>query len=161
MKISDTTGSFSTYSIALAYKSLYRGYFVYRYNFGLVAGLVNFISWGTVNNSSLLLQFHQVFPSQPLAFFIPRNSHAARISLGITSVLTTTTIMNIQNNSMPKVSYIKFADWYLIVCFLFVFSTLLEFTLVLHLTNTQVPMFLKPLPMKSQIITARIKVMTV
>ena len=31
-----------------------------------------------------------------IAFFIPRDSVAARISLGITSVLTTTTIMNIQ-----------------------------------------------------------------
>ena len=72
-----------------------------------------------------------------IAFFIPVDSIAARIALGITSVLTTTTILNIQNNSMPKVSYIKLADWYLIVCFLFVFGTLLEFTVILFLNAKQ------------------------
>ena len=70
-----------------------------------------------------------------IAFFIPRDSVAARIALGITSVLTTTTIINMQNKRMPKVAYIKLADWYLIVCFLFVFATLMEYTLILYLVD--------------------------
>ena len=52
---------------------------------------------------------------------------------GITAVLTTITVMNIQNKRMPKVSYFKLADWYLIVCFVFVFGTLIEYTVVLML----------------------------
>lgn len=38
-----------------------------------------------------------------ISFCIPLESTAARVTLGITSVLTTTTILNILNNSMPKV----------------------------------------------------------
>ena len=41
------------------------------------------------------------------------------------------------NQSMPKVAYIKLADWYLIVCFLFVFATLMEYTVVLYLTGRE------------------------
>ena len=61
----------------------------------------------------------------------------SRVALGITSVLTTITIMNIQNKRMPKVSYFKLADWYLIVCFMFVFGTLIEYTLILFLDQQQ------------------------
>ena len=38
-----------------------------------------------------------------ISFFIRKDVIPARIGLGITAVLTTTTINNIQNNSMPKV----------------------------------------------------------
>ena len=34
-------------------------------------------------------------------------------------------------------SYIKLADWYLIVSFLFVFGTLVEFTVVLYLSSRE------------------------
>ena len=39
-----------------------------------------------------------------MAFVIPRDQAAARISLGITSVLTEVAILNMMNNSMPRVS---------------------------------------------------------
>jgi hypothetical protein len=42
-----------------------------------------------------------------ISFCIPLESTAARVTLGITSVLTTTTILNILNNSMPKVFMFK------------------------------------------------------
>ncbi|XP_028395058.1 gamma-aminobutyric acid receptor subunit beta-2-like [Dendronephthya gigantea] len=70
-----------------------------------------------------------------ISFCIPLESTAARVTLGITSVLTTTTILNILNNSMPKVSYVKAIDWYLICCFMFVFGVLVEYTIVLYLDN--------------------------
>ena len=39
-----------------------------------------------------------------ISFCIPKESTAARVALGITSVLTITTILNMLNTSMPKVS---------------------------------------------------------
>lgn len=72
-----------------------------------------------------------------ISFCIPKDSTAARVALGITSVLTITTILNMLNTAMPKVSYIKAVDWYLIVSFLFVFAVLIEYTLVLYLTDKE------------------------
>ena len=39
-----------------------------------------------------------------ISFCIPHDSTAARIALGITSVLTITTILNMLNTTMPKVT---------------------------------------------------------
>ncbi|XP_078377249.1 gamma-aminobutyric acid receptor subunit beta-2-like [Oculina patagonica] len=70
-----------------------------------------------------------------ISFCIPPDATAARIALGITSVLTITTILNMLNTAMPKVSYVKAIDWYLIGSFLFVFGVLVEYTLVLYVVN--------------------------
>ncbi|KAK2570291.1 Gamma-aminobutyric acid receptor subunit beta-3 [Acropora cervicornis] len=70
-----------------------------------------------------------------ISFCIPHDSTAARIALGITSVLTITTILNMLNTTMPKVSYVKAIDWYLIGSFLFVFGVLVEYTFVLYVVN--------------------------
>ncbi|KAJ7355064.1 hypothetical protein OS493_028282 [Desmophyllum pertusum] len=70
-----------------------------------------------------------------VSFLLPRSSPPARVTLGVTSVLTVVTILNMLNNSMPKVNYVKTIDKYLIGCFLFVFATLAEYSLVLFLAN--------------------------
>ncbi|XP_028390588.1 gamma-aminobutyric acid receptor subunit beta-2-like isoform X2 [Dendronephthya gigantea] len=70
-----------------------------------------------------------------LSFLIPRNHTPARISLGITALLTTVTVLNMSNNSMPKVNYIKALDKYLIGCFMFVFSVLAEYSIILTITG--------------------------
>ncbi|XP_031556137.1 gamma-aminobutyric acid receptor subunit beta-4-like isoform X2 [Actinia tenebrosa] len=66
-----------------------------------------------------------------VSFLLPREQAPARITLGVTSVLTVVTVLNMLNNTMPKVNYVKTIDKYLIGCFLFVFATLLEYSLVL------------------------------
>ena len=38
-----------------------------------------------------------------MSFLLPRSSPPARVTLGVTSVLTVVTILNMLNNSMPKV----------------------------------------------------------
>ena len=38
-----------------------------------------------------------------ISFLLPRSSPPARVTLGVTSVLTVVTVMNMLNNSMPKV----------------------------------------------------------
>lgn len=40
-----------------------------------------------------------------VSFLLPRSSPPARVTLGVTSVLTVVTILNMLNNSMPKVPY--------------------------------------------------------
>lgn len=47
-----------------------------------------------------------------ISFLLPREQAPARITLGVTSVLTVVTVLNMLNNSMPKVStnYIPYDD---------------------------------------------------
>lgn len=66
-----------------------------------------------------------------LSFFVDRNSAPARVSLGITTVLTMTTlIMGFGQDSLPVVSYMRALDLYLIVCYLLVFGSFAEYALV-------------------------------
>lgn len=57
--------------------------------------------------------------------------------LGITTVLTMTTLSISARHSLPKVSYATAMDWFIAVCFAFVFSALIEFAAVNYFTNLQ------------------------
>ncbi|XP_048587271.1 glycine receptor subunit alpha-3 isoform X4 [Nematostella vectensis] len=70
-----------------------------------------------------------------ISFLLPRDQSPARVTLGVTSVLTEVTILTMSNNAMPKVNYVKAVDKYLIACFLFVFASLMEYSLILVLAN--------------------------
>ena len=52
------------------------------------------------------------------------------IFLGITTVLTMTTISTGVRSSLPRISYVKAIDIYLVMCFVFVFAALLEYAAV-------------------------------
>ena len=49
----------------------------------------------------------------------------ARVNLGVTTVLTMTTLIASTNAALPKVSYVKSIDVYLGACFFLVFTSLL------------------------------------
>ena len=53
-----------------------------------------------------------------------------RVGVGITALLTIMFLLGSVNTTLPRVSYAKAIDWYLIVSFLFVFLVLLECILV-------------------------------
>jgi hypothetical protein len=53
--------------------------------------------------------------------------------LGVTTVLTMTTLMSSTNAALPKISYIKSIDVYLGTCFVLVFASLLEYAAVGYL----------------------------
>ncbi|XP_010165750.1 gamma-aminobutyric acid receptor subunit alpha-6, partial [Antrostomus carolinensis] len=55
----------------------------------------------------------------------------------ITTVLTMTTLSISARHSLPKVSYATAMDWFIAVCFAFVFSALIEFAAVNYFTNLQ------------------------
>ncbi|XP_068744108.1 glycine receptor subunit alpha-2-like [Montipora capricornis] len=66
-----------------------------------------------------------------LVFWIPQDSVPARVSLGSTTVLSIVTFTGSFRNTLPKVSYVKAVDVYLIVSFAFIFAALMEYILLL------------------------------
>ncbi|XP_063413993.1 gamma-aminobutyric acid receptor subunit beta-like [Mytilus trossulus] len=65
-----------------------------------------------------------------VSFWINHEATSARVALGITTVLTMTTISNGVRSSLPRISYVKAIDIYLVVSFVFVFAALLEYAAV-------------------------------
>nr|XP_060620955.1 gamma-aminobutyric acid receptor subunit alpha-6 isoform X2 [Anolis sagrei ordinatus] len=72
-----------------------------------------------------------------VSFWINKESVPARTVFGITTVLTMTTLSISARHSLPKVSYATAMDWFIAVCFAFVFSALIEFAAVNYFTNLQ------------------------
>ena len=68
-----------------------------------------------------------------VSFWLHRNATPARVALGVTTVLTMTTLISSTNAQLPKISYIKSIDVYLGTCFVMVFASLLEYATVGYL----------------------------
>lgn len=65
-----------------------------------------------------------------VSFWLDPNAIPARVSLGVTTLLTMATQISGINASLPPVSYIKAIDIWTGCCLTFVFGALLEFALV-------------------------------
>ena len=59
-----------------------------------------------------------------------------RMALGITTILTIMFLLGSLNGNLPKVSYPKALDWYLLVSFSFVFLSLIECLIVFLVTRS-------------------------
>ncbi|VDD95736.1 unnamed protein product [Enterobius vermicularis] len=70
-----------------------------------------------------------------VSFWLNREASPARVGLGVTTVLTMTTLITTTNNAMPKVSYIKGLDYFLNFCFVMVFASLVEYAVVSYLNK--------------------------
>ena len=78
--------------------------------------------WGKKNiSNAVVLVFVDVFASYLFA--------------GVTTVLTMTTLSISTRNSLPKVAYATAMDWFIAVCYAFVFSALIEFATVNYFTS--------------------------
>ncbi|XP_077441241.1 gamma-aminobutyric acid receptor subunit gamma-3 isoform X3 [Vanacampus margaritifer] len=62
-----------------------------------------------------------------VSFWIKKDATPARTALGITTVLTMTTLSAVARTSLPRVSYVTAMDLFVTVCFLFVFAALMEY----------------------------------
>jgi len=65
-----------------------------------------------------------------VSFWINVDASPARVSLGLLTVLTTTTMSGAARESLPRVSYIKAIDVWMIICLVFVFASLIEYAVV-------------------------------
>ena len=73
-----------------------------------------------------------------VSFWINIDASPARVSLGLLTVLTTTTMSGAARESLPRVSYIKAIDVWMIMCLVFVFASLIEYAVVNVASRRQV-----------------------
>lgn len=105
-----TTGNYSRLVCEIRFVRSMGYYLIQIY---IPAGLIVIISW--------------------VSFWLHRNATPARVALGVTTVLTMTTLMSSTNSALPKISYVKSIDVYLGTCFVMVFASLLEYATVGYL----------------------------
>ena len=72
-----------------------------------------------------------------ISFWMDRYYIGERLSLGVTTILTIVFLLGSSNSTMPRVSYAKAIDWYLLGSFIFVFSTLVTDLLVYRLRSKE------------------------
>uniref|UniRef100_A0A096LYR8 Gamma-aminobutyric acid type A receptor subunit beta3 n=1 Tax=Poecilia formosa TaxID=48698 RepID=A0A096LYR8_POEFO len=84
-----------------------------------------------------------------VSFWINYDASAARVALGITTVLTMTTINTHLRETLPKIPYVKAIDMYLMGCFVFVFLALLEYAFVNYIFFGRGPQMQKKLALKA------------
>ncbi|KAL9959479.1 hypothetical protein ACROYT_G032805 [Oculina patagonica] len=65
-----------------------------------------------------------------IVFWMDKEDMGNRMALGITTILTIMFLLGSLNGNLPKVSYPKALDWYLLASFSFVFMSLMECTIV-------------------------------
>lgn len=65
-----------------------------------------------------------------IVFWMEKDDIGNRMALGITTILTIMFLLGSLNGNLPKVSYPKALDWYLLFSFSFVFLSLIESTVV-------------------------------
>ncbi|CAJ0942693.1 unnamed protein product, partial [Mesorhabditis belari] len=105
--VTTATGSYQRLSLVFQLKRSV-GYFIFQTYLPCV--LIVMLSW--------------------VSFWINHEATSARVALGITTVLTMTTISTGVRQSLPRISYVKSIDIYLVMCFVFVFAALLEYAAV-------------------------------
>lgn len=71
-----------------------------------------------------------------VSFWLDRTAAPARVSLGITTVLTMVTFIWSTNASLPKISYIKGIDVYLVCCFFMTFASVIEYAMVSYVHHS-------------------------
>lgn len=70
-----------------------------------------------------------------VSFYLNREATSDRSCIGIMCVLSLATLSFDVRNDIPNVPYVTALDWFLIMCYLFLFASLLEFTLVHYFTK--------------------------
>ena len=65
-----------------------------------------------------------------IVFWMDKNDMGNRMAIGITTILTITFLLGSLNGFMPRVSYPKALDWYLLVSFTLTFLSLVECMIV-------------------------------
>lgn len=105
-------GSFDSLKATFALKRR-TTYFIFQ--LFIPSGFVVFLSW--------------------LSFWVDRHAVPARISLVITCILSTMFLFQSASSSLPRISYLKAVDYYLITSFAFIVSCMVEYVCVLNVPD--------------------------
>ena len=68
-----------------------------------------------------------------LSLFLPRASVPGRVGMGMTTILTLTSMFNGVRQYVPKVSYVSYLDIWMLMCLIFVSCSMFEFVFVIFL----------------------------
>ncbi|KAI6201570.1 GABA-gated chloride channel receptor [Aphelenchoides besseyi] len=112
--ISLSTGNYSRLTTFFTFKRNIGFYLIQIY---LPSSLIVVISW--------------------VSFWLNREATQARVTIGVTTLLSQTTILTSTNASLPKVSYIKSLDIFLGMSFFLVFASLIEYAAIGYLMKRQ------------------------
>ena len=93
-----------------------------------------------------------------ISFWINPDTAPARVALGITTVLTMTTLISSARASLPKVSYVKAIDWYLLFCLIFVFGSIMEYTFVAFIINIKNKTKIAAVPNRESTISSKVRI---
>ena len=72
-----------------------------------------------------------------IGFWIDHKAVPARTGLGITTVLTMVYMLASVNNNLPRVTYLKSIDNFVLVCFGFIFLTSLEYVVAIRFAQSR------------------------
>uniref|UniRef100_H0VII7 Gamma-aminobutyric acid type A receptor subunit theta n=1 Tax=Cavia porcellus TaxID=10141 RepID=H0VII7_CAVPO len=72
-----------------------------------------------------------------ISFWMNHESSAARVTIGLTSILILTTIDSHLRDKLPHIAYVKAIDIYILVCLFFVFLSLVEYIYINYLFFNQ------------------------
>lgn len=72
-----------------------------------------------------------------IGFWIDHKAVPARTGLGITTVLTMVYMLASVNSNLPRVTYLKSIDYYVLVCFGFIFLTSIEYVLAIRYSRSR------------------------
>ncbi|KAK7097235.1 hypothetical protein V1264_004245 [Littorina saxatilis] len=81
-----------------------------------------------------------------VSFWINREATSDRITLGSTTMLTMTYLALESRDNLPRVAYSTALDIYVLMCFFYIFATIVQFAIVHHFTKygTAEPMERQP-----------------
>lgn len=105
-------GSFDSLRVFFKFKRRASYFFLQHY---IPSAFIVFISW--------------------LSFWINKNAVPARVSLTVTCVLSTMVLFESINSSLPRISYLKAIDYYLITSFFFILASMVEYCFVLNIID--------------------------
>ncbi|KAG9509853.1 Glutamate-gated chloride channel, partial [Fragariocoptes setiger] len=122
-----TTGAYSCLRVDLIFKREFSYYLIQIY---IPCCMLVIVSW--------------------VSFWLDPNAIPARVSLGVTTLLTMATQISGINASMPPVSYTKAIDVWTGVCLTFVFGALLEFALVNYASRSDAHSRMRQMQLQAQ-----------
>lgn len=140
-----STGNFTCLEVVFELKRRLGYYLFHTY---IPTCLIVIMSVRSTTISSPRQNLNPTFsPHQWVSFWIKPEAAPARVTLGVTSLLTLSTQHAKSQASLPPVSYLKAVDAFMSVCTIFVFMALMEYCLVnIVLGDSEPPTPPKPHP---------------